>query len=49
MYIVIVINGIVGKHLLQKFIFVSRDISLCVRWLFTSPWIDAHRMEYGWF
>jgi hypothetical protein len=31
-----------NKHLLQKFISVFRDISLCLQWLFISPWINAH-------
>jgi len=27
------------KHLLQKFIFVFRDMSVCLLWLFTSVWM----------
>ena len=49
MYIIMVIHGIVDKCLLQKFVFVFRDTSLCVWWLCTSLWINAHCTEYGMF
>jgi len=27
-------------HLLQKFIFIFKDMSLCLLWLFISTWIN---------
>ena len=32
---------IANKYVLQQFIFVYRDMSLCLLWLFMSPWINA--------
>lgn len=32
-----------NKPVLQKIIFVSRDISPCFLWFFMSPWMNEHR------
>ena len=45
MYIVIVIIEIANKHLLQKFAFFLRDISMCLLWLFFSPRMNAQLLR----
>ena len=37
---------IANKHLFQKFIFVFRGMHLCLLWLFISPCMNEHLLEY---
>jgi len=39
---------IANKHLLQKIIFIGRDIFQCLLWLFISPWMNAHCIHPLW-